>query len=208
MAAQLAVEGDYYHGRALVQGECNSQFSSTVFSRMTSTPIQAWCSSAAQHSSPPHLADHRLRPWEYSAQDPGNTNQATPPSMLYEFAAFSSLTTQVAQALPPGSGALSSSADLTLGAIATAGGTISRMSVQFTGNASNVGGQTITAQVFKNGLAVAPAIITGLATTAGNKTAQLTFAPTAYLPGDVLSIQILPSGVLTAALADVMASVS
>lgn len=82
------------------------------------------------------------------------------------------------------------------------------MSVQYTGNASNVAGQTITAQVFKNGSAITPAIIAGLATTAGNKTAQLTFTSTAYLPGDVLSIQILPSAVLTAALVDVMASVS
>ena len=133
---------------------------------------------------------------------------ANPVTEPFIFGAASSLTTQVQQAIPHGSGTTTSSADLVLGGIAPTSGTVSRMAIQHTGNAGNVGGQTITYQVFKNTVAVTPAIIAGVAATAGTKTAQLTFEPIPYAAGDVFVIQLLPSGVLTAALTDVMASVS
>jgi hypothetical protein len=125
----------------------------------------------------------------------------------FTFSAFASLATAVQQAIPPGSGATTSSADTVLGAIATKAGFITQMAVQHTGNAANVAGQTITYQVFKNGVAVATASIAGVVTTAGVKKSSLTFAAVAIAVGDVLVMQMLPSAVLTAALTDVMASV-
>ena len=124
------------------------------------------------------------------------------------FGAFTSLTTAVQQAIPLGSGATTSSADLVLGSLMSRAGQISNLAIQHTGSAANIAGQTITYQVFKNGVAVAAAILAGVATTAGVKTGNVQFAPVAFAIGDVLTVQMLPSAILTAALTDVMASIS
>jgi hypothetical protein len=125
----------------------------------------------------------------------------------FQFAAFASLTTAAEQAIPPGSGATTSTADVVLGAIAAKAGFISQMAIQHTGAAGNVAGQTITYRVIKNGAAVAGASIAGIATTAGVKTSQLTFTAVAFAAGDVIGLELLPSALLTTALSDVMASV-
>ena len=123
------------------------------------------------------------------------------------YAAASSLTTQVQQSIPAGSGALTSSSDLVMGQIMPRAGTLTTLRVRHTGAAGNVGGQTITYQVFKNGSGIGTSI-TGVATTAGNKTGNVTFTAVAFVAGDIITVQLLPSGVLTTALTDVMAGVS
>ena len=126
----------------------------------------------------------------------------------FNFAASASLATAVAQNIPPGSGATTSSTDLVLGIIATQAGSISSLTIQQTGNGSNVGGQTVTYQVYKNGAAVTAAVLAGVVTTAGNQTGRIVFTAVAFAAGDVISVQVTPSAPLTAALADVMAGVS
>lgn len=122
------------------------------------------------------------------------------------FGAATSLTTAVAQNVPPGSALLASSADLVLGTIMINAGGLTKIQVRFTGNVLNIAGQTITATLFKNGSAIAASAVAGIATTAGAQTGSLTYASQAFVAGDVISAQILPSGVLTAALTDVMIS--
>ena len=134
--------------------------------------------------------------------------QDSPSYGPFVYAASTSLTTAVAQNIPPGSGATSSSTDLVLGTLATQAGSVSSLAIQHTGNVANVGGQTVTYQIYKNGVAVTGAVAAGVVTTAGNKTANVAFTPVAFAIGDSISAQLLPSAPLTAALVDVMVSVS
>jgi hypothetical protein len=131
-----------------------------------------------------------------------------PQAIRFQFSANASLTTGVAQNIPPGNAATTSSSDLVIGEIATAPGILSSLAAQFTGSGSNVGGQTATFQVLLNGAPITGAASAALATTAGNKTSQVQFPPVPYVPGGIITIQITPSAGLTAALTDVMASVS
>lgn len=121
------------------------------------------------------------------------------------FQAATSLTTAVAQNIPI-SALLATSTDLTLGQTMAQVGSFTTIRIKFTGSVANVGGQTITAGIFKNGASVAASSVSGIATTAGTQTGTATFAAQAWVAGDVMSAQILPSGVLTAALTDVMIS--
>lgn len=125
---------------------------------------------------------------------------------IFFYGAFASLATAVAQAIPPGSGASTSSSDLVEGILAPISGYVSAFRVQFVGNALNVAGQTVTATLLKNGVAVTGASIAGIVTTAGTKTGSVLFAQVAYVGGDVFTVTITPSAPLTAVLTDVMAS--
>ena len=92
----------------------------------------------------------------------------------------------------------------------TNGGTgqsvISGFRVNFTGDAANVGGQTATIQLYKNGVAITTAVTSALATTAGTKTASvdLSTAPITLADGDLIQAAVIIGvGALTAVLTNV-----
>lgn len=202
VAALEAVEADYYLGSSLTPGLGSAVFpldailTDDVYAPGAPNP------SFVLHGAAASVAAYPLgcppRPWEYQL--------SSAPAQLVGFAAFASLVTAAAQALPHGSGATSSTSDLVLGILMTRAGSFSSLIVQHTGAAGNVAGQTISYAVYKNGVAAGTAIA-GVAATAGVKVGAAYFAPVFFVPGDVLSVQLLPSALLTTALVDVMASV-
>lgn len=127
---------------------------------------------------------------------------------LFRFNAAASLTTAVPQNVPPGA-LLCSSANLGLGLLAGDPYTISKMRIRFMGDAANVAGQTITCSIAIDGVLLA-ATLAGIPTTAGTKVAAQTLgAPfTTGAEGEVVSVQILPSAALTAAITNVMVTLS
>lgn len=130
----------------------------------------------------------------------------------FSFAAAASLSglgSNAVQNVPPGSSLVTSSANLTLGYLMTAGGAgsvqnLSRLDIQLIGDALNVAGQTITITLLDNGAAIPGAVITGIPTTAGTQVASLDFPFYLIAAGRTLTAHIQPSAVLTAPVTDVM----
>lgn len=131
-------------------------------------------------------------------------NQDLPPFSLI-FGARASVVTASAQIFPPGGGAAASSTTGDTGIVATRPVTITRMYVRFVGDAANVGGQTMSFQLLKNGVAHASAIVSGLATTAGTKTGNVDFVatPLSLVAGDFVQLIGTPSALLTAVVTSV-----
>lgn len=130
----------------------------------------------------------------------------------FNFAAFASLTAAVPQAVPPGSGALTSSSDLILGQMAPVPGVVSVLRVKFTGAVGNNAGQTVVFSAYKNGTLIPNCTTVSIATTAGAQTGVIAFPPLSYVAGDIFTVQMLTgggnAGVLSTALADVMTVLS
>ncbi len=77
---------------------------------------------------------------------------------------------------------------------------IQQMRVRFTGDAANVAGQTLTFQLYADGVAVTAGVSTALATTAGVKVETITFATAVvFTEHTVLTCTATPSVTLTAA---------
>ena len=134
------------------------------------------------------------------------------PAASASFAAASSLVNAAAQFVPPS--ALLSSLTQTPGVLFVDARTVTRMRIVFTDRIANVGGQTISVQLNRSVAgaaygAIAAAVITGIATTAGAQTGYVDFtsSPLQVAAGDILSPSITPSGILTAAVTNVMISV-
>lgn len=137
-----------------------------------------------------------------------NLETAAGPVNSGSFAAQSSLVTAAAQTIPPGCAAvtaLAASAGGGLGiTVKATGKRISRASFRFTGDAANVAGQTATMVVLLNGVAIPGATSGALATTAGNKSADVNFTtPVELADGDRLTSTFTPSAGLTAACTNV-----
>jgi hypothetical protein len=126
-----------------------------------------------------------------------------------QFAAANSVTTNAEQFIPPG-GTVTSTTVTTYGIlVSTPATSITEYYVQFTGDAANVAGQTMTPKLYYLRAGVATLIpgSTGsaLATTAGAKSTSVALAA-AFNPvaGDVILASLTPSAGLTAALTGVM----
>lgn len=135
------------------------------------------------------------------------------PAGSASFAAAASLANAAAQFVPPS--ALATSLTQTPGVLFVEARTITKMRVVLTGDAANVAGQTISIQLNRSvgGAAygaVAAAVITGIATTAGVKTGSVDFtsSPLQVAAGDILSPALTPSALLTAVVTNVMIAVS
>ncbi len=114
----------------------------------------------------------------------------------FNFGAVTSLVNAAAQYVPAGGGAATTLTALP-GIRASRDGTISGLAAGFTGDAANVGGQTMLVEIFKNGVLVIS--IAALPTTAGAQAGTATAANARYVTGDVLQCVVTPSGALTAA---------
>lgn len=126
------------------------------------------------------------------------------------WSAQASLTAASAQGIPTGGGA-ATLADLVIGHLMPASGTFSALYVQHTGNALNITGQTLTYTLSKTnaGGTTTMATISSVVSTAGvQRTSTSTFAAASYAAGDVVTLWVTPSGVLSGALADVMGGVT
>lgn len=125
-------------------------------------------------------------------------NADIPPLMLH-FCADASVVNAAAQNVPPGFAAATSTTSTAGYTCGRNTSVISRCRVTFTGDAANVGGQTIQVAVFVNGVAIASAVLTtALATTAGAKSGTVDFTPTTLAEGDVVRVTLTPSALLTA----------
>lgn len=127
------------------------------------------------------------------------------------FAANSSLTGAVDQYISPGSFTVTSTT-VDVGFLQQIAGFLADLDVQFQGNAANVAGQTATIRIQvsqDHGVTYGdvPGATTTLATTAGAHYDDVSFTPFAIAEGDVVRAIITPSGVLTAALTNVMVAV-
>lgn len=131
------------------------------------------------------------------------------PAASLTFGALASVVTASAQVIPPGGGAAASSTTGATGVNVTRSITLTRLRVRFVGDAANVGGQTLSFQVLKNGVAHASAVIAGLATTAGTKTSSVDFAatPLNVVDGDLVQVTVTPSALLTAVVTSMDVSV-
>lgn len=119
------------------------------------------------------------------------------PPVKANFAAEASLTNAAAQFVPP-SGAVTS-LTVNLGVLQANAGKVSRFFVNFVGDAANVAGQTITANWLLNGAPIAGASVAGIATTAGSQAGNVVLGtPVALAAGDIITMTITPSAVLTA----------
>jgi len=127
------------------------------------------------------------------------------PGASFTFGALASVVTASAQVIPPGGGAAASSTTGASAALVGRSITVTRLRVRFTGDAANVGAQTLTFQVLKNGVAHASAVISGLATTAGVKTGNVDFVatPLGLVDGDNVQVTLTPSALLTAVVTSV-----
>lgn len=130
--------------------------------------------------------------------NPGSFGLATQlPLNKGQFYAAASLTTQTTPQYVPVSALATTTANTGGGILVTNGGTgqstIAGFRVSFTGDAANVGGQTATIQIYKNGVAITTAVTSALATTAGTKTASvdLTSAPIALADGDLIQAAVI-----------------
>jgi hypothetical protein len=117
------------------------------------------------------------------------------------WAAAASLTTAVAQTVFPGTTSTTSSTDV-IGYVVVAPDALGTLRVKHTGNAANVGGQTIAYALAVNGSPVAT--VTLAANAAASGFAVLSTMPVAA--GDVVTLTATPSGILTAAVTDIQAS--
>jgi hypothetical protein len=90
-----------------------------------------------------------------------------------------------------------------LGHLCTNRGRIRRLAIRFTGDAGNVAGQTVAAQIYKNGSLSATG--TAVASNVASPTTQLDVlgAVVDYAPGDFLQLAIVLSAALTNALANI-----
>lgn len=132
----------------------------------------------------------------------------------FSWSAFASLTATGTQTLPPGSGSAPSSTDAVLGHEAAAAGTFTSLYIQHTGNVLNIVGQTVTTVTYtltktNAGGSTTMATVSSVVATSGVQRASTgTFASASYAAGDVLTLSLAASAVLTAALVDVMGGAS
>ena len=125
------------------------------------------------------------------------------------FSAAASVTTGSEQFIPAGGGAVTSVSIVNHGIpVPTVGPTITEYIVRFTGDAANVGGQTMTPKLYyyRSGSATLIPTSAGaaMATTAGVQSQALTLT-TPFQPaeGDVILASLTPSAGLTAAVTGV-----
>jgi hypothetical protein len=129
----------------------------------------------------------------------------------FSWGANASLVNAAAQNIPPGSQTAAILADAVLGIqTGPGGGTLTSLFLQFTGSASNIAGQTVTFTLTKTtlgGTTTTMTVSSAIATTSGihRLTVSAFTVSGVYAAGDVLTLQMTPSALLTAALTDVMA---
>jgi hypothetical protein len=128
----------------------------------------------------------------------------------FSFGANASLVNAAAQNIPPGSQTATILADTVLGIqTGPGGGTLSTLYIQFTGSVSNIAGQTVTFTLSKTttgGVTTTMTTSSAIAATSGvhRLTVSSFTVSGAYAAGDVLTLSLTPSALLTAALTDVM----
>lgn len=143
-----------------------------------------------------------------SAGSTGSTGSAGAP--LLGWSATASLTTAATQTVLPGSGS-STSTSTVIGWLVPVSGSFVIFYIQHTGNVLNIGGQTATYTLAKtnNGGTTTMATISGVATTTGVKRSNTsTFAVASFTAGDVITLSLVVSGILSGTLSDVMGGVS
>lgn len=129
-----------------------------------------------------------------------------------QFGAANSVTTNAEQFVPPYGGSLTSTTVTTWGILVSNPTTaIEGYRVQYTGDAANAGGQTMTPKLYylRAGVATLVPGSTGstIATNAGQKNGGVTLS-TPFTPqaGDVMLFSLTPSAGLSAALLGIMCS--
>jgi hypothetical protein len=133
----------------------------------------------------------------------GNGSFVAPTKATFE-ADVSLVTQTTPQFIPSGSGSTTSTT-ATRRTLQASGGSVSSLIVNFTGDVLNVGGQTATISINKNGAPVAGAATAALPTTAGVHSAVVSFAAVPQMTGDFYDAQLVVGGApLTAALTNVM----
>ncbi len=123
------------------------------------------------------------------------------------FAADATAVTAAAQYIPVG-GALTKTAT-GAGLVVTSDQTIiGQFRLRFTGSGSNVGGQTATFQLSKNGTPITSATSAAIPTTAGVQSANVDFSAAGFsvADGDLIQCTLTPSATLTAVLTDISVS--
>lgn len=133
-----------------------------------------------------------------------NQNQhaqnADVPPFILSFGADASVVTASAQNIPR-SGAATSTTVLRGQLCGRKTSVISQLDVNFTGDAANNAGQTVQFDVIVNGVTIAgDVLVTPLATTAGVKSASVSFPPRTLANGDIARVVIKPSATLSAVL--------
>lgn len=124
-----------------------------------------------------------------------NAQNADIPPFVLSFGADASVVTGSAQNIPP-SGAVTSTTVLRGQLCGRKTSVISQLDVNFTG-AANVSGQTVQFDVIVNGVTIAgDVLVTPLATTAGVKSASVSFPPRTLANGDIARVVIKPSATL------------
>ncbi len=131
------------------------------------------------------------------------------PTPFY-FAAATSVTNAAAQYMPPGSGASTSVAD-TLDLRIAQTSQVSTFAIAYTGNAANVGGQTLSYALLRttsSAVTTTLSTIAGLTAAGGFAHSETSFAGVQLNPGDALDVTVTPSGILTGAVTNLSAGVS
>lgn len=136
----------------------------------------------------------------------GATGATGPLGPSLAWGAKTSLTTAVEQRVPAGNATVTDSSDLVLGVLAASAGTLSRFYIQHTGDAANVGGQTIDYKLYKSGSLIST--IAGIDAGAGDQIGNASFGPTAYSAQHIFTVTATPSAPLTAAVTNLMAAAS
>lgn len=110
-----------------------------------------------------------------------------------------------ASTLPPGYG-VATIAQVILGHLVGAAGVIKQMNVSFVGNASNAAQTLAVALKRTTSAGVTTTLVTAtVAANAGTHGASVTFSPTLVIAGEILSVDVTPSAILTANVTNIMA---